>query len=67
MPHLHRLYIYKESYMRYRFLFISLLISLSACTYQVQMITPEPSLASEATAAQPTSLPQVETVTPSSL
>ena len=52
--------------MRYRLLFIILLISLSACTYQVQVVTPEPSAPLDGvstTQADATLLP-VETFTP---
>ena len=43
--------------MRYRLYLFVLIISLSACTYQVQVITPEPT-------TQPVALPTVETSTP---
>ncbi len=39
--------------MRYRFLFISLLLSLSACTFQVNVLTPEPSVGSEFATSTP--------------
>jgi hypothetical protein len=47
-----------------RVIILSVLLFVTACTYQVQVITPEPSLAPEVTAAQPTALPSIETVTP---
>ena len=53
--------------MRYRSLFIILLVSLSACTYQVQVITPEPSTSLEDTATQPATLAPIETSTPTLL
>jgi len=49
--------------MRYRFLLISLLISLSACTYQMQVVTPEPITAPEITLTPSVTLPPVETLT----
>ena len=53
--------------MRYRFLFLLLLLSLSACTFQVDVLTPEPSVSLDGTAAQPATLPLVETFTPTPL
>lgn len=48
--------------MQYRYLVVALLVSLSACTYQIQVITPEPTSALEVTSTQP-----VETLTPNPL
>jgi len=53
--------------MRYRSLFIVLLVSLSACTYQVRVVTPEPSVVLDGTATQPVTLPPVEAFTPTPL
>ena len=49
--------------MRYRLSLFLLAISLSACTYQVRVITPVPSVVLD-TATEPVTLPPVETFTP---
>ena len=49
--------------MRYRFLLIILFVSLTACTYQVQVITPEPSASLDGVATQSPTLLPVETST----
>lgn len=50
--------------MRSRLFLFLLAISLSACTYQVQVLTPESSVSSESTTTQSATLPPVETSTP---
>ena len=52
--------------MRYRIFVFLTLVSLTACTYQVQLLTPEPSAPPDGAATQPAVAPAVETFTPTS-